>query len=110
MAPVSLGTPPAPTSTDTSPAPDPIPASFFGSDAELDAIWSTPDLRLFLDNNSNSNSGGVPFSWPNGQVWQPSLPDGENNAPVENFTPAVVSSTPETGQWNQFLDRLGVWE
>jgi hypothetical protein len=103
MAPINSGT--HTTQTDQSPSPDPY-ANFFSSGVALDAAWSTPHLKMFQDNSG----GGVPFPWPGGHVWQPSLPEGEINAPVENFSPTATLSATEAGQWNQFLDRLGVWE
>ncbi|KAF8514968.1 hypothetical protein JB92DRAFT_2916501 [Gautieria morchelliformis] len=103
---LSLVTPDSPDSSDSSDSPmaEDTGMASLGQNPNyvsenIDAVWAVPDLRLFHD----TNGGEAPFTWPDGQVLQPDIPEGLGRAPVESFVP-------EAGQWNQFLDRLGVWE
>ena len=72
----------------------------------MNAFWSEPDLKLFQDTNGN----GIPIPLADRQGFQPSLPDGLSNAPMDTFMPVFSQANAEAGQWHQFLDRLGVWE
>ncbi|KAF8585895.1 hypothetical protein K439DRAFT_1016836 [Ramaria rubella] len=77
-----------------------------------ETLWSVPDLGLFYDSTGCEMQVAAACQWPEvPQEWEPSLFEGMGNAPVEDFVAvAEPSDDAEVGQWNHFLNRLGVWE
>jgi len=77
------------------------------SSASLDAaVWPSPDPMFLLGNQT----GAVPLQWQAGVYdWPPSgLFDEVSARPLDSS--AGGPSKAEIGQWNRFLDHVGVWE
>jgi len=90
----------------------------------LEQLWAAPDLSL-PDSNLGLGQYGQPLYTSVDQTWQPYLSTvsdttylgtaANNDVSMQgndHFVPAtgVPESTGELGQWDQYLDKLGMWD